>query len=226
MMGRAFSAALATAAALCTSCAAGPVAEPRAGTPARPTSAAPARASSMAVSSLAAASARPVAIEPVSVVKTRPLRLADLPKPIRGPSRVVIERLGVAASVLPVGTTVAGALDVPARADTVGWYRHAAVPGGPGSVVLAAHVDLRGVRGVFFDLVELRKGDAITVDSGGAAHRYRVQSTKRVAKADIGRADVFAADGPARLVLVTCGGAFDRAARSYRDNVIVYAVPA
>jgi hypothetical protein len=30
----------------------------------------------------------------------------------------------------------------------------------------------------------------------------------------------------AELRLITCGGTFDRAARSYRDNVIVYAVAA
>jgi hypothetical protein len=30
----------------------------------------------------------------------------------------------------------------------------------------------------------------------------------------------------AELRLVTCGGTFDRAARSYRDNIVVYAVAA
>jgi len=37
---------------------------------------------------------------------------------------------------------------------------------------------------------------------------------------------LFSADGPPRLALITCGGAFDQAADSYRDDVVAYAVPA
>jgi shikimate kinase len=36
---------------------------------------------------------------------------------------------------------------------------------------------------------------------------------------------VFSLDVPARLVLVTCTGAYDPATRSYRDNLVVYASP-
>jgi hypothetical protein len=36
---------------------------------------------------------------------------------------------------------------------------------------------------------------------------------------------VFSLKGRARLVLVTCGGAFDPVEGSYRDNVVVTAVP-
>jgi len=39
-------------------------------------------------------------------------------------------------------------------------------------------------------------------------------------------ADIFAQDGPARLVLISCGGPFDRTAGSYLDNIVVFAVPA
>jgi hypothetical protein len=38
--------------------------------------------------------------------------------------------------------------------------------------------------------------------------------------------EVFAAGGPPRLVLITCGGAFDRSTRHYADNVVVFADPA
>ena len=37
-------------------------------------------------------------------------------------------------------------------------------------------------------------------------------------------ADLWSDGSQERLVLVTCGGWFDRASRSYSDNVIVWAV--
>jgi hypothetical protein len=39
-------------------------------------------------------------------------------------------------------------------------------------------------------------------------------------------ADVFDQTVPERLVLVTCGGRFDRRIRHYVDNVVAYATPA
>lgn len=39
-------------------------------------------------------------------------------------------------------------------------------------------------------------------------------------------ADLFRADGPVRLVLITCGGTFEAAAGRYADNVVVVAHPA
>jgi hypothetical protein len=37
---------------------------------------------------------------------------------------------------------------------------------------------------------------------------------------------LFVPDGPPGLVLITCGGSFDRGVRSYQDNIVVRAVPA
>jgi hypothetical protein len=36
---------------------------------------------------------------------------------------------------------------------------------------------------------------------------------------------IFARDGAPQLVLITCGGTFDRTIRSYEDNVVVTAEP-
>ncbi|MEO6715119.1 MAG: class F sortase [Mycobacteriales bacterium] len=159
-------------------------------------------------------------------IRTYPLKLSDLPPARPGPTRVVIDRIGVQAAVTAVTNTPSGELGVPARADLVGWYQNSAQPGERGAVVLAAHVDLKGVRGVFFRLADLRKGDAVTVHGSDGVHRYRVASVTQVAKDAIGRTKVFDVAGPDELVLVTCGGQFDRVARSYRDNVVVRAMPA
>jgi hypothetical protein len=36
---------------------------------------------------------------------------------------------------------------------------------------------------------------------------------------------LFARDGPPQLVLITCGGPFDRRLSRYRDNLVVLAAP-
>lgn len=36
---------------------------------------------------------------------------------------------------------------------------------------------------------------------------------------------LFTRTGPPRLAVISCGGTFDRAKRSYRDNVVVIAEP-
>ena len=38
--------------------------------------------------------------------------------------------------------------------------------------------------------------------------------------------DLFARTGPSKLVLITCGGEFDRSVRRYKQNVVVVATPA
>jgi hypothetical protein len=55
--------------------------------------------------------------------------------------------------------------------------------------------------------------------------RRAVAAVRTYAKGDL-PADVFDQAGAPRLVLISCGGPFDRARRSYRDNVVVYGVPA
>ena len=59
----------------------------------------------------------------------------------------------------------------------------------------------------------------------GTTFRYRVTALRQFPKDELPWAQVFSQDVPERLVLVTCGGRFDRSRRSYADNVVVYAEP-
>lgn len=158
-------------------------------------------------------------------VATRPAGLDALDPPAgAAPTALRIDGIGVDAEVVPVGVAADGSMEVPA-ADQVGWYRYGPVPGAAGSAVLAAHVDYDGRRGAFFDLSALRPGDAVVVDGPDGTRRYRVTETRQVAKADLAASGVFDRSGEPRLALITCGGDFDATARSYRDNVVVQAVP-
>lgn len=136
--------------------------------------------------------------------------------------------VGAEAEVVDVGVDALGEMEVPLDVSTVGWYRFGPAPGADtGSSVLSGHVDDREQgRGAFYRLSDLEPGDPVEVDlADGSVAAYRVTDVERIAKEELPVEVLFARDGAPRLTLVTCGGDFDRAARSYRENVVVTAVP-
>jgi sortase (surface protein transpeptidase) len=79
--------------------------------------------------------------------------------------------------------------------------------------------------GAFFRLKEARAGARVTVTTAAArTFTYRVVSVRDYAKRDL-PASAYSLRGPARLVLVTCGGPFIASEGHYRDNVVLVAVP-
>ena len=145
--------------------------------------------------------------------------------PPRPPESLAIAAIGVSAEVVGIGLESAtNELQVP-DIEHVGWYELGANPGDAGSAVLVGHVDGDGQEGVFFRLGELVPGDLITVNDPTGAHDFRVTGREQVAKPALS-AELFSRAGPPRLVLITCGGAFDEASGHYLDNVVVVATPA
>lgn len=143
------------------------------------------------------------------------------------PVRLRAPAIDLDAPVVPVGVDAEGAMAVPTRVADVGWYRFGPAPGEPaGSAVLAGHVDdrLQG-RGAFAALEDLRPGDEVLVDGATGPVAHRVREVRTWAKTEVPLDELFAETGPARLVLVTCDGPFDRERRSYRDNLVVVAEP-
>jgi hypothetical protein len=162
-----------------------------------------------------------------------PAPAADRPGPVvpeagpGDPARVRVGSLEVDAPVVPVGVDDAGLMEVPEDVRTIGWYRFGAAPGEGGSAVLSGHVDDRVQgRGAFYELARTGTGDTVEVDTGdGTTLTYRVDSVRNFGKADLPLEEVFQRSGPPRLVLITCGGEFDRATGHYVDNIVVTAVP-
>ena len=135
--------------------------------------------------------------------------------------------LEVVATVDSVAT-VDGQLRVPADPRTVGWWAGGAQPGSrSGTVVLDGHVDSAGSGlGALFHVTALRAGDLVAVTTARSDQvTYRVTARRSYPKTAALPPDLFAASGPPRLVLITCGGQFDRHALSYRDNVVIFATP-
>jgi hypothetical protein len=144
------------------------------------------------------------------------------------PVSLSLPTLGVRASVLPV-VNDNGTLGVPDDPAQVGWWSASALAGAAtGTVVLDGHVDsAESGPGALFRLASLKANDPITLSTRtGQLRRYTVTARRVYVKAGGLPADIFDQAGPARLVLISCGGPFDRTAGSYLDNIVVFAVPA
>ena len=141
------------------------------------------------------------------------------------PVRLRIPALHVTSSLLHLGLAEDGTIEVPVPADIAGWYKDGPRPGQPGPAVIVGHVDSKRTGpGIFYNLYRLKRGTAILVDRADGSHvRFRVTRVSRVPKTRFPTDLVYTPTLQPTLRLVTCGGFFDKAKRSYRDNVIVYA---
>jgi hypothetical protein len=146
----------------------------------------------------------------------------------RTPTRVTIAARGIDAPLVPVGISVSQhVLGAPEQIDQAGWWADGKAPGAKsGTVLIAGHVDSAAEGpGAFFELPHAAVGDRVQVRTrNGRTYTYRVVSVRLYPKAQL-PIGVWSRTGPARLVLVTCGGPFDTVSRHYRDNVVVTAVP-
>ncbi|MEO6699921.1 MAG: class F sortase [Jatrophihabitantaceae bacterium] len=175
-----------------------------------------------------AAPSRPPAPAPSVSVPSVSVPSVSVPRPARSvPATVSIPSLNVTAQVLPVVNT-GGVLGVPDDPAQLGWWTGGAQPGAArGSVIIDGHVDSASTGpGALFRLGRLNPGDRIAVTSRtGASHSYTVTGRRSYPKAAGLPAELFDRAGPSRLVLISCGGAFDRSAGSYLDNIVVFAAP-
>ncbi len=154
------------------------------------------------------------------------------PEPVEAPgatpTTLSIKSLRIDNSpITPVSVTLDKAeLDIP-DAKTVGWYQYSAIPGAPGSSVLASHVQYDGKPGVFRYLTNLKVGDVAAIGySDGSAKQFIVTEVAKYAKDQLPADRVWSRSGKPILVLLTCGGRFDESRRSFDDNIVAYAEPA
>jgi hypothetical protein len=168
---------------------------------------------------------RPASSRPTSPAAPTPTRTRTPPGV---PIKLALPAEGVSAPIVPAGTRPDGELRLPTSPQVVGWWVRSAVAGDPrDSTMLAGHVDsaTQGI-GALAALREIDIGARVVVsDAFGGQHTYKVAARRLYPKYALPD-DVFTITGRARLVLITCGGPFDEERGRYRDNVVVYAVPA
>ncbi len=140
------------------------------------------------------------------------------------PTDISIPKIDVHAKIVQVGTTSSGAMDTPERYADVGWWSLGAEPGETGRAVLAGHVDSPWGAAVFIRLDELEPGDEIIVGDGLSELHYVVRGAA-VYRADAAPVeDIFGPSTERELILITCGGWFDRSSASYLHRRVVFAV--
>jgi len=162
---------------------------------------------------------------PLSSTSSRP----DVGPPVvlEPPTALAIPALRVQATVVPVDSS-GEILGVPADPAQVGWWTGSAPPGAAsGTVVIDGHIDSATTGpGAFYQLADLLIDDLLIVTTTtGDQRNYAVTGRRTYLKANGLPPDLFATTGPPRLVLITCGGSFDRSTGSYSHNIVVFATP-
>ncbi|WP_305782776.1 class F sortase [Symbioplanes lichenis] len=140
------------------------------------------------------------------------------------PTRLRVPAAGIDTALERLHLGADGELVPPTGNDRAGWYADGTAPGDVGPAVLAGHVDSRRGPAVFFRLKELRPGDTVEVTRGDEQVRFTVTGSAWYPKSRFPAARVYGPTPDRQLRLITCGGSFDRGARSYRENLVVYAV--
>jgi sortase (surface protein transpeptidase) len=167
-----------------------------------------------------AGQATPVAAAPEQVGAAAP----DPAPAASRPERLRIPSISVDTGLIDLGLQADGTMEVPADGSTAGWYVNSPTPGEIGPAVLAAHVDWKGEKGVFFELRNTEPGDEIDVQGAdGRTTTFTVRRVEQYPKERFPTDTVYGDVDTAQLRLITCGGEFDAAANSYRDNIVVYA---
>ena len=185
-------------------------------------------ATTVAASTVAASTVAPAVTLPISPLAAQlPPHVSAIPTvdEVVAPTEIRIADLELWAPINPVGVEPDGQLEIPDETE-VGWYRLGSSPGRPGSTVLAAHVTWNDTIGPFFELGQLEPGAEIELTlADGSLRRYEVVERAQYGKLMLPQHRIWTQEGAETLVLITCGGDFNREIRRFADNIVAYAVP-
>lgn len=142
------------------------------------------------------------------------------------PVSLSVPRIAARSSLMPLWLGADGSLETPPVTEPMqaGWYAPGPAPGQTGPAVIVGHTDGNRRPGIFHRLPELVTGDEILVNrADSSVLRFVVTHIRQAPKSQFPTAEVYGPTSDRELRLITCGGQFDRNAKSYRDNVIVFA---
>ncbi|MFB6837613.1 class F sortase [Streptomyces sp. NPDC056361] len=186
-----------------------------------------------AVSSAPAENLPAAAPEPGSATPSASASASPSARPAAGPAmprsapvRLTIPDIGVNAPFTDLEIGSSGALDPPPADDTnlVGWHAAGVSPGERGTALIAGHLDTATAPAVFARLGELDPGDTFDVTrADGTTAVFLVDSVESFRKNDFPNQRVYADTPDALVRLITCAGPYDRGAKDYTENLVVFA---
>ncbi|MFJ7942597.1 class F sortase [Streptomyces sp. NPDC096354] len=142
------------------------------------------------------------------------------------PTKLQIPSIAVNAPFTPLTIGAGGHLNAPPPNDTnlVGWYKGGVTPGERGAAIVAGHVDTTTGPAVFLQLQFVKQGATVDITrADGSVATFKVDSVEKFSKAHFPNDLVYADTPDAQLRVITCGGTYDRKAKDYKDNVVVFA---
>ncbi|PVZ13270.1 class F sortase [Actinomycetospora cinnamomea] len=150
------------------------------------------------------------------------------PEPLAAsaPSRVTVPSISAESSLVPTGLQENGSLEVPPvfQPMQASWFDQSPTPGEIGPSIVLGHVNGGGQPGIFANLKDVVAGAQVFVDRvDGQRAVFEVSRVETIPKDSFPTDAVYNDTANPQLRLITCGGDFDRGARSYLSNVIVYA---
>lgn len=142
------------------------------------------------------------------------------PNPLDNPTRLIIPSIKLDTSVIGVGTTANGEMDVPdGSTHHVGWYQHGIIPGDMGSAVMDAHV-----YAAFAKLRYVKVGDDIFVENGrGEKLHFRVTDSRVYSVDEVPLEHIFNDPNGRHLNFITCARKFLPSRGTYSHRLVVYA---
>ncbi|MGW4484390.1 class F sortase [Amycolatopsis sp. NPDC004368] len=129
------------------------------------------------------------------------------------------------SSLVQLGLNADKTVQVPPVTEPLqaGWYENSPTPGQVGPAVVLGHIDGNHQKGIFWRLHEVKKGDQVVIGrQDGSKATFTVTKVDQIAKKEFPTEAVYGNTSDPQIRLITCGGAFDAAAHSYLDNIIVY----
>lgn len=141
------------------------------------------------------------------------------------PAWIKVPSIEAESSLVPLGLNDDRSVEIPPVTEPMqaAWYKHSPTPGELGPAVILGHVDGNNQKGIFYRLREVKKGDEVRIGrKDGSVATFVVSRVEQIPKKEFPTDKVYGNTRKPEVRLITCGGDFDRTARSYRDNVIVY----
>lgn len=141
------------------------------------------------------------------------------------PRALYIAKLGIAARIMPMGTTAGDSIQAPINIHDAGWYNKSALPGETGALFIDGHASGSTRMGLFAYIDTLKVGDSVEVEKGdGTRLAYIVKKVESVPKDTVDMSSVLSPYevGTKGLNLMTCTGTWIPSEKTYDHRVVVY----
>jgi LPXTG-site transpeptidase (sortase) family protein len=139
------------------------------------------------------------------------------------PAKLYIPALRIQAIVEPVYVSDKGQMGVPRSTERVGYLSSGVLPGAIGNAIMDGHVDNYKGPAVFFQLKQLKKGDAVIVKNDtGCKIQFVVDSVEIYKTSEAPLPKIFGSTKESRLNLITCTGRYSRKKKEHEARLVVY----